>query len=507
MDLEEGSRVRPDTGQTYKVLVVDDSPTVQLQLRAQLATESLDVRAVDTGKAAIAVALSWRPECVLLDYFLPDITGEEVVEKIRCFDADVQIVLITGQAARKPARLMMKRLDIQGYHDKTNGLETVMIWVDAALKGHAQKMVILRQTRCLEVALEVSREIHQLLPVPELFGLGLRGMQRILSAWTPGLGTDGALIWADEGGTLSLRRAIGKFAGCARVVDLPDHLRVVADTSVDSSEVVRSETAIAIPLMAVHRPQGVFAFELDPSANPPTDHLLLFSQQVSTAIENNLLFEMATIDTLTGLVSRAHLMRRTVEWLKISTRKNEPFSLIFLDVDRLKPINDRFGHAAGDVALATIGATLIDCIRDVDIAGRYGGDEFVVLLPSATPTVAGTVAGRICRALRDRTIHIDDEAVSLTASIGFGGLCEIPLRKWMRSNPKEDEWNRLAAFLIGLVDDATYIAKQAGGNQVAGLPKDLDVGKELLEFLHWSDGEHSGRFAVVQRITSSDAET
>lgn len=502
MDQDLDSRIRPDTGQTYKVLVVDDSPTVLVQLQLLLQQEGLEVHTVADGRSALEAVRTWQPECMLLDYFLPDINGEEVVQEVRTFDTNVQIVLITGQSMRKPARLMMRRLEIQGYHDKSNGLEAVMVWVDSALKAHAQRMWIVRQTRCLEVALEVSREIHQLLPVPELFGLGLRGMQKIMSAWSRELGAHGALIWAEESGGLTLRRALGRYADCPRVVDLPYSLQSLAERCVDASEVVRSETAIAIPLMAANRPQGVFVFDLDASADPSIDHLLLFSQQVATAIENNLLFEMATVDTLTGLVSRGHLMRRTVEWLKISTRKSEPFSLIFIDVDKLKPINDQFGHAAGDKALASVGAILIECIRDVDIAGRYGGDEFVVLLPGATPTVAGMVSARICQALRDRKIMLSGQEVQLSASLGFGGLAEMPLYKWMRTNPKEDEWNRLAAFLISLVDDATYLAKEAGGDQIAGVDRALNIADELLKFLGWSAS--TGRFRSLTPYHSPD---
>src|SRR2546430_10751861 len=124
------------TASGHTVLVVDDHSAILDTLARLLSQEGHQVLTAASGQEAIQCCGAHEVHLMLLDYFMPDMTGEEVVRQVRRFDANLQIVLQTGYASEKPARQMLRELDIQGYHDKSEGPEKLLIWVDAALKTY-----------------------------------------------------------------------------------------------------------------------------------------------------------------------------------------------------------------------------------------------------------------------------------------------------------------------------------------------------------------------------------
>ena len=154
-------------------------------------------------------------------------------------------------------------------------------------------------------------------------------------------------------------------------------------------------------------------------------------------------------DPLTGLFNRYHfeatLRREVARCLRHPSR----LSLLLLDVDRLKALNDRWGHQAGDQMLARVGGAIKDSLRDCDIAARYGGDEFAVILPDTDVRAARLVAERICNRV--------GASEGLSAVTVSGGLAELSLAARSPAEPG----------LIAAADRALYRAKGRGGNCVA----------------------------------------
>ena len=125
-------------------------------------------------------------------------------------------------------------------------------------------------------------------------------------------------------------------------------------------------------------------------------------------------------DPLTGLDNRRALMERLREESERATRKGLPYGLAILDVDRFKTINDRFGHDAGDKALCAISAAIRHSLRDYDVCGRWGGEEFLVLLPDTSAEFAAQVTERIRAHIEQLTIDLPNgESPRLTASFGL----------------------------------------------------------------------------------------
>jgi signal transduction histidine kinase len=120
----------------HRILLVDDQEEVLLSGRALLEREGHFVLTADSGERALELFKQHEIHLLLVDYFMPRMTGEEMIREIRKFDPYVQIILQTGYAGEKPASQMMAELDIQGYHDKSEGPEKLLLWVDVGLKAH-----------------------------------------------------------------------------------------------------------------------------------------------------------------------------------------------------------------------------------------------------------------------------------------------------------------------------------------------------------------------------------
>ncbi|HDQ40415.1 MAG TPA: diguanylate cyclase [Desulfonatronum sp.] len=162
---------------------------------------------------------------------------------------------------------------------------------------------------------------------------------------------------------------------------------------------------------------------------------------------------LATTDEITGLWNRGHFMSIVRQELERARRYNQSFSLLMLDIDHFKVINDTHGHAAGDEAPRHLAATIKKHLRQVDVAGRFGGEEFAVILPQTDLDAACLSAERLREHIANSTLSYAGTDISLTVSIG--------VTDYRQENSSEDELYKRA-------DDALYEAKNKGRNMVVG---------------------------------------
>lgn len=134
--------------------------------------------------------------------------------------------------------------------------------------------------------------------------------------------------------------------------------------------------------------------------------------------------EMARQDTLTGLNNRRSFQSELDRWVAYARRHQRPLAILFLDLNRFKWVNDTYGHGAGDQVLVTVARLLKDSSRNTDILGRWGGDEFVAMLPETNAESATLVAMRIIEQLQRATVFVAEQRIPLSASIGIAAFPE-----------------------------------------------------------------------------------
>lgn len=169
--------------------------------------------------------------------------------------------------------------------------------------------------------------------------------------------------------------------------------------------------------------------------------LLLVSERIRSRFE-----ALAMTDTLTGVRSRRAIVDAASDLFQRSKRSREPFSVVSLDLDHFKTINDQFGHQVGDRVLQAFCRRIEDTLRQSDVFGRLGGEEFIVLLPATTMAQAGELADRLLLA----AVTSEPDLPGVTVSIGY--------TDWRMADGSVDD-------LFNRADRALYAAKAAGRNQ------------------------------------------
>lgn len=205
---------------------------------------------------------------------------------------------------------------------------------------------------------------------------------------------------------------------------------------------------------------------LDPfrfTTNHAKDFLSRLATIAAVCIENMVNRERLTLsgltDPLTGLHNRRYLERRLTEEVARAARYRQPLSCLFIDADHFKHINDTYGHAAGDTVLKELAQRVKSRLRTSDLAIRYGGEEFILLLPQTDREEAMISAERLRELIADNPISIsDDQELSVTVSIGVSESC--PATHTKNKLPLGDQ-------LLIEADHALYRAKRQGRNQVA----------------------------------------
>ncbi|HJR07977.1 MAG TPA: sensor domain-containing diguanylate cyclase [Pyrinomonadaceae bacterium] len=225
-----------------------------------------------------------------------------------------------------------------------------------------------------------------------------------------------------------------------------------------------------VPLLYQARSMGVLMVcSDDPHRIWQENELLLLrtvADQVAVAVNHARLFtqmqQLALTDGLTGCVNRRSFEMQLERDLRLATRMRQPVSLIMLDIDHFKRVNDTYGHDAGDAALRFLADVLRDELRGVDTAARYGGEEFAVILPQAGLDGALIVAERL-RSRLETT-----EVPGIGHITGSFGLATFPLH----ANSRDE--------LVGAADRALYEAKHAGRNRICTPPSEqTEVSDEM----------------------------
>lgn len=450
---------------TALVLVVDDRPTNVLLLETKLSNEYYDVITARDGYEAIQKTREHNPDLILLDVMMPGIDGFEVCRRLKS-DAEVAhipVVMVTALSSKS---------------DRLRGLE---VGADDFLTKPFNDIVFFARTKSLirikmmidELRLrdQTASQIGGEAATPNMFTANVTGSRVLVVDDDPAQSSQIVEKLSEiyqvelaQDAEMAAERAIqGKF-------DV-----ILVSTQMNGTEGLRLASHIKSREETRHVPLIIMVNEsrtqtmlkaLELGIN---DYLLLpidtneMMARVKTQIRRKKYqdalrssyektISRSVTDALTGLYNRHFMDMHLNNLVRQSNKHGRPLTMMLIDVDHFKPVNDTYGHDVGDEVLAGLAQVIVKSIRTADLAARFGGEEFVVLLPETDLLSASVVTDRIRQMTEMTPFHVnhDINTLNVTVSIGAAQL-------------KNGE---SGAELLKRADEALYKAKHAGRNQV-----------------------------------------
>jgi two-component system cell cycle response regulator len=471
------------------VYVTDDNPAILQGLDRALNASGYRVHTAQSGTRLLELLRDAPapPDLLLLDVMMPEMSGLEVLRLLRrdprWMDLPVVLITATNDATLPVSALRDGAVD---FLTKPFRLDELLARVDSHIRRHQELRRAREQARIRLQAIDLIRELNHVVTADEMFRLVTSRTAEILEVGRC------SVVVVERGGTTARVAASSDGAVEGRLLKLEEHPEIraalernapVCVADVASSPLfaeVRARrrsgddagdlhSVVAVPFPITGDMTGVFleqARDGEPALGEGAEELagrvveaLVQACGRVQAFQNLIdqrrrLHDLAHTDELTGCATRRSILASLREEMELAVARQEPLSILLLDIDRFKEINDTYGHLAGDEVLRALGAWLHDegALRSNDLAGRYGGDEFVVVLPQ-TPAAG---AHRFAERARSRFSSLDfafgAETVSATLSVGVATWPDVEAHG--------------AEELLSAADAALYAAKQAGRDQV-----------------------------------------
>jgi two-component system, cell cycle response regulator len=451
---------------TARVLVVDDVPANVKLLEARLAAEYFDVTTAYSGTQALAVAERAECDIVLLDVMMPDMDGFEVCRKLKSNPVTHHIPVVMVTALDQPS-------------DRVRGLEA---GADDFLTKPVSDVALVSRVRSLARLKMVTDELRmRALTSKEI---GIQSPEREAVAET---GRGGRILIVDDRAS-SYERIVATLSAEHHVDVEPDPNEALFhaaegdyDLAIVSlglqnfdglrlcSQIRSLERTRSVPILAVAEADNnqrlVRGLEIgvnDYLIRPIDKNEML--ARVRTQIKKKryterlrdnvqMSIEMAITDALTGLFNRRYMETHLATLVEQSIARGKPIAALVVDIDYFKAVNDTHGHDAGDDVLREFALRIRKSIRNIDLACRYGGEEFVIVMPETDMAVATMVAERLRRRIASEPFAIQNgtRLIDVTISIGIAAL----------DGPGDN-----AASILKRADTALYRAKRDGRNRV-----------------------------------------
>jgi two-component system cell cycle response regulator len=449
-----------------RVLIVDDVPANLRLLEAKLSAEYYDVISAARGEEAMRAARRDKPDIVLLDVMMPGVDGFEVCRRLKDDPEtrDIPVILITALDRREHR---LKGLEAGAEDFLTKPIDDV------------QLLARVRNLVRLKMATDELRSREAMGAKLGVIDSGRRA--QILAARAAAPATilvvdDNARQAADIIAMLRSDRAVRFDQASASELGAPDMLIVsLFSRGFDGFRIIGKMRSVEatrhLPILAVvdpdDRDRSIRALDLGAHdvIQRPVDEDELNArvrslvkrkrtmEALRTVIDQSI--ELAVTDQLTGLFNRRFLFSQLTALMRRAAHGGAPVSVLMLDIDHFKKINDAYGHDAGDDVLREFAARMASNVRPVDFACRMGGEEFAIVMPGASGDAACLAGERIRRqvAAAPFILSRQREGLDVTVSIGVAAL-----------DPRDED----AEALIKRADEALYEAKRSGRNRVVG---------------------------------------
>jgi two-component system, cell cycle response regulator len=471
------------------ILVADDSPLVRRMLEKMLESAGLAVVTAEDGLQALEKAASEDVALVILDVSMPRMNGYQACRLLKTEPTtrDLPVVILTTHD-QAGDRYWGAETGADHYITKDSEPQRIVQLVQKVLAerpapvrpparaaGRTSVDILSRVNQLLDRKLyeatllsELGRLARSSVQFDVTFAAVMEVVARAVDFSLGGM----AFV---EGDDLDLVLALRHPASASAVEAARDRMveavvkargsplgRVrsrVAATDSSGPEQPALPELTSVPVLASGKVSGLLALAGGVSARPSPDtqpFLEALAAQAHIVLENSRLFErvreLSIRDSLTGLYNHRHILEQVAQAVERADRYQEPVSVVMADIDHFKSVNDEHGHLAGDALLRQLALLLQDSVRSVDAVGRYGGEEFLLLLPHTAHEEARRLADRIRARIQACAFRVGDRTHRLTVSMGVFS-CPSPLVA-------------TAADLVREADRALYRAKGTGRNRV-----------------------------------------
>lgn len=409
------------------LLVVEDDPLAREQMGLMLSRFAGRLTTAGDGAEGLETYRDQQPDIVVTDISMPHMDGLDMAAAIKKLDATVPVVLVT---AHNDTEFFLRSIDIgiDGYVVKPVAAETLLgLLTRLAVQLQATRAASAR-SRLFQFTLDINPNFIVTLGAGEVDYINRTFLDFLGAASLEDLrdgGHDGRLLEVD-----GRRHDAADFSWAVHIDSRPDV----------------THQAVFLPLPGTADRERTFL--LSAAEFPELDRrLVTFTDITPLAEERRELLLRAATDALTGIANRAGIDESLARELHWAVTHHLPLSVIMFDIDHFKIINDTHGHQAGDAVLAALTGLVAANVRNHDIVGRYGGEEFLIIAPETELAEGLGLAERLRTAVEG---HLFPAAGRVTCSFGVAAL----------------QAGETAGTLLSRVDDALYGAKNAGRNRV-----------------------------------------
>jgi diguanylate cyclase (GGDEF)-like protein len=445
-----------------KILLVEDDRFFRDIFSNLLRAEGYEVDCASCGYEGMEMLASSRYGLVITDLVMPDISGLEILSRVRESDPTIDVIMVTGNANMESAIFALK-----------HGARDYLIKPVNSDEFKHSVAQCLQQRRLLDENQELKNMLGLFQSSQAIAGcLDLAKAQHLLvEAVARETGVSRAIGLFLSENTLELKEvkgisaALGALLSKEIIAALPGEVpapHLIQQIQLPSTACVDGISEASLIHIHIHLGyHGLIALFNDSGTKLPEislrqKNIIFLIEQSAHAFENAETFskakDMLFIDDISGLFNHRYLEVALEREIKRVERYSSHLTVLFIDVDSFKLVNDIHGHLVGSQVLAEFGALLKESVRDVDVVIRYGGDEYTVILVETTCSIAGMVAERIrCQVEAHLFMEAERCNIRLTCSIGYACCPED-------AATKEE--------LLKMADKAMYASKASGKNRI-----------------------------------------
>lgn len=412
------------------ILVVDDELFFRRLYTELLVEDGYQVEAVTSGTEALERLRRNGIDLVLTDMVMPGIDGMELLRQTRNLENPPDVILVTGHATLETAIQALKN-GARDYLIKPFNPAELRHLVRTCLEQRR----LLDENSLLKTQIRLFQRGQNLASLLEIERLIPQAVNLLIHEVGQGRGF-GFLLGQDRVSRLLGVKGFDESQAEGLADALLPHLKGLSGVRLLRGEELPAASSLPpdihtlclFPLHSKKKLKGALVL-LNPAGSDfrhslPHESLLFLAEQAALGFQNAYRYqdaqELIYTDDLTGLYNYRYLQEVLDQEIRRSERYGLEFSLIFVDLDYFKNVNDQFGHLAGSQALKEVATLLRACVREVDVLFRYGGDEFTALLVETDSRGAALVAERIRCSVEKHTFLADSESASnLTATVGY----------------------------------------------------------------------------------------